>query len=225
MQCSCNTAEWPSSFCARQRKLRPKSLVQLVNPRQTLILRLRCFLLRSSLLPGRRLQPRACKGEVKRVWATGDAEGVLDRWNVSGMVSSNKGTEDQENSLDERESKRVKLDAPNIPQEQIVKVSGFGNRALRSVLKGEQILALPKCQSRSDIVGRSWAILKFLVMVGSFCESDSIQCSICGPDPAKLCAALADEAPALFSRIGLHLGHGEKGNYDQCSCGKSLSQI
>lgn len=59
------------------------------------------------------------------------------------MVSSNKGTEDQENSLDERESKRVKLDAPNIPQEQIVKVSGFGNRALRSVLKVFVVQTLP----------------------------------------------------------------------------------
>ena len=74
-------------------------------------------------------------------WATGDTEGVLDRWNVSGMGSSNKGNEDQENgSLDERESKRVKLDAPVIPQEQIVKVSGFGNRALRSVLKGMSLV-------------------------------------------------------------------------------------
>ena len=57
------------------------------------------------------------------------------------MGSSNKGNEDQENgSLDERESKRVKLDAPVIPQEQIVKVSGFGNRALRSVLKGMSLV-------------------------------------------------------------------------------------
>ena len=56
------------------------------------------------------------------------------------MGSSNKGNEEQETSLDERESKRVKIDQPILPQEQIVKVSGFGNRALRSVLKGEAIL-------------------------------------------------------------------------------------
>ena len=73
---------------------------------------------------------------VHKLRATGDPEGILERWNISGMVSSNKGHDDQETSVDERESKRMKFDAPSIPQEQIVKVSGFGNRALRSVLKG-----------------------------------------------------------------------------------------
>ena len=74
------------------------------------------------------------------VSAVGESDGQLDRWSVSGMVSSNKGDDEHlDNGLDERESKRVKIDAPVVTQEKIVKVSGFGNRALRSVLKGTHL--------------------------------------------------------------------------------------
>lgn len=83
---------------------------------------------------------KGVRGGFRKLRTAAELESVLDRWSVSGMGSSNKVEEEHgENGIDERESKRAKLDTVLAPQEQIVKSSGFANRALRSVLKGIRV--------------------------------------------------------------------------------------
>lgn len=82
---------------------------------------------------------RSCRSQQSKSTsgAAGESDEPLHRWSDLVMGSSVKGEEETEDSsLEERESKRVKVEAPAAKPEQIVKVSGFGNRALRSVLKG-----------------------------------------------------------------------------------------
>ena len=140
MQCSCSNSNRSYFILGRHRHLISRSFVKFAKSDLESSFESNSIC-HSSLGPyvqyvHRRALQRERALSFCKVSATGDVEGVLEGWNISGMGSSNKGNEEQDTSLDERESKRVKFDAPSIPQEQIVKVSGFGNRALRSVLKG-----------------------------------------------------------------------------------------